>query len=86
MSRTSPRGFEIARQGAYGLVRVSEDNLKDAVTIHFAAIHRRSRTSGAAALPGATKDRGWLSGKKKVNVVLSGGNIDRDVSAGILAR
>lgn len=77
--------LEIVRRGAHGLVRVSEDELKDAVSAYFAATHNVAEGAGAAALAAATKDRERLSGKK-VGVILSGGNIDSAVFAGIIGR
>lgn len=74
----------VIRRGAARIVTVSEAEIRRAMRILFADTHNLAEGAGAAALAGALQERGRLAGKR-VAVILSGGNIDRDLYAEVLA-
>jgi threonine dehydratase len=70
--------------GAARIVTVSEAELRRAMRIMFTDTHNVAEGAGAAALAAALQERTRLAGKR-VALIQSGGNIDRDLFAGILA-
>jgi threonine dehydratase len=64
-------------------VRVSDAQIAEAIRLYFGATHNAAEGAGAAALAGALADR--PARRKRIGVVLSGGNIDSDRYARILA-
>jgi threonine dehydratase len=62
---------------------VSEAEIADAMRIYFTDAHQVAEGAGAAALAAALQERARIAGKK-VGVILSGGNVDRDVYLRIL--
>lgn len=75
--------FEIIRQGAARVVRVSEGEMAEAIRIYYRATHNLAEGAGAAPLAALLKERDQHRGKR-VGLVLSGGNIDMPVFAQIL--
>jgi threonine dehydratase len=75
--------FEIIRAGAAGIVRVSEDEMAEAVRILYRATHNLAEGAGAASLAALLKHP---QGKavKRAGLILSGGNVDMDVFARLL--
>ncbi|MGE0787143.1 MAG: threonine dehydratase [Sandaracinaceae bacterium] len=69
--------FEIVKGQIDRLVLVSEDEMKEAVRTAFEATHNAVEGASAAAYAAAYKIRGDLA-RKKVVIVHSGHNIDRD--------
>ncbi|MDJ0813328.1 MAG: threonine dehydratase [Woeseiaceae bacterium] len=78
----APDAMAIINRGAARIVRVSEDDIADAVRLIYTTTHNVAEGAGAAACAAAAKDtdRG-----DKTGVVLTGGNIDRDWFATIIA-
>ena len=76
--------FALIRRGATRVIRVSDAEIKAAMRAYFTDIHKVVEGAGAVPLAGAMREREYLRGKK-IGLVLSGGNIDRDLFAGILA-
>lgn len=74
----------VIRRGAARIVSVSEAEIRRAMRILFADTHNLAEGAGAAALAGAVQERDRLAGKR-VAVILSGGNIDRDQFAAVLS-
>jgi threonine dehydratase len=72
------------RRGATRVIRVSDAEIKAAMRAFFTDTHKVVEGAGAVPLAAAMREREYLRGKK-VGLVLSGGNIDRDLFAGILA-
>jgi threonine dehydratase len=66
------------------VVRVSDDEVEEAMRLMFSATHNVAEGAGAAGLAAATRERDQLAGRKAA-VVLCGANVDRDVFARILA-
>ena len=75
---------DIINRGASGIVRISDDELADAMRAYYADTHNVAEGAGAAALAAAMQQREALQGKK-VGVILSGGNVDADLYARVLA-
>ena len=59
--------------------------IAQAIAILFQCTHNCAEGAGAAPFAAIRKERGRLAGRK-VAAVLSGGNIDREVFASVLAR
>lgn len=71
------------REGAQDVVEVDESEIEDAMRAYFDDTHQVAEGAGAAPLAALLK---W-SGRpgKRVGLILSGGNVDRDLYARILA-
>jgi len=80
----NPDAFAMIRRGATRVIRVSDAEVKAAMRAYFTDIHRVVEGAGAVPLAAAMREREYLRGKK-IGLVLSGGNIDRDLFAAILA-
>lgn len=79
-----PEALAIIRRGAERVVQVSEEGLKEAMRAMFSDVHQVAEGAAAAPLAALAQERDRMRGRK-VGVVLSGGNIDREAYAGILA-
>lgn len=73
----SAEALQIIRNGADRLVRVSEDDIAEAVRLFYRSTHNLAEGAGAAPLAGALSEKDDLKGQK-VGVILSGQNIDTD--------
>ena len=71
-----PQALEIILNGVEKIVAVSDEEVASAMRILFETTHNVAEGAGAAALAGALQDKEKLV-KKKVALVLSGGNVDR---------
>jgi len=80
----SPDALEIIRKGAARIVRVDDAEIRHAIVAFHEDTHNLAEGAGAAALAAAMQEREHNRGER-IGVVLSGGNIDREVLAGILA-
>ena len=78
------RALSIIRQGAAGLIEVSEDQIAEAIRTLHEDTHNLAEGAGAAAIAALAKDKGRRAGAK-LAVILSGGNIDRPLAAKALA-
>jgi threonine dehydratase len=74
----------IILQNAERVVQVSEEEIAEAMRILFTDTHNVAEGAGAASLAAALKEKENLKGKR-IGLVLSGGNVDRDVFARVLA-
>jgi threonine dehydratase len=79
-----PEAMAIMREGAERIVRVSEDEIAAAIRYYYEDTHNLTEGAGAAALAALMQERSAMAGKR-VGLVLSGGNIDREVFAEVLA-
>ncbi len=70
-------------RGAERVVTVGEDDITAAMRHYFTDTHNVAEGAGAAPLAALLKERGHMGGRR-VALILSGGNIDRDVYAAIL--
>jgi len=69
--------------GADRIVTVSEEEIMDAMRWYFSDTHNVAEGAGAAGLAALRQEREAMKGKR-VGLVLSGGNVDREVYAAIL--
>ena len=65
------------------VIAVSEDEIKAAMRHYFTDTHNVAEGAGAAPLAALLKEREAMKGKR-VALVLSGGNIDREKYAQVL--
>ena len=79
-----PDALEIIMKGVERIIRVSDDEVAGAMCMLFECTHNTCEGAGAAALAAAVQERNHISGQK-VAVVASGGNVDREVFAAVLA-
>ncbi|MGF6591774.1 threonine dehydratase [Pseudomonas sp. 2835] len=79
-----PEAFEIIRQHAARIVRVSDEEVARAMRIYHEDTHNTAEGAGAAGLAALIQERERQQGRK-VAVILSGANIDRQRYAQVLA-
>ena len=79
-----PAALEIIREGVDRIVQVSDDEVAAAMRMLFECTHNTCEGAGAAGLAAAVQERTRIGGQK-VAVVASGGNVDRDIFAEVLA-
>jgi threonine dehydratase len=76
--------LDIIKRGAARVVRVSEDEIAEAVRLYYSATHNLAEGAGAAPLAALLQERHRYAGKR-AGLILSGGNIDMPVFAQILS-
>ena len=79
-----PDALEIIIQGVERIIQVTDDEVAAAMRMLFECTHNTCEGAGAAALAAAVQEEERISGQK-VAVVATGGNVDRDVFAAVLA-
>ena len=82
--RLNPEALEIMLANVDRFVRVSEDEITAAMRALYTDTHNLAEGAGAAPLAAALRQKEQLAGLR-VGLVLTGGNVDRDVFAAILA-
>lgn len=75
--------LEIMLQNVDHVLRVSDDEVRQAMKIYFTDTHNVVEGAGAAALAAALKEKSSLMGKR-VGLVASGGNVDHETFAKVL--
>ena len=70
-------------RGAARVLAVTDDEVAAAMRLYFSATHSTAEGAGAAPLAGALQERERNRGRR-IAVVLSGGNVDRDMFARVL--
>jgi threonine dehydratase len=85
ISRAHETSLEILRHELERVDQVTDDEIEDAMRAMFSDTHNVAEGGGAAALAALLKDREAWKGKR-VGIVISGGNVDREVFARIMAR
>jgi threonine dehydratase len=75
----------VIMRGAERIVQVSDAEVAEAMRAYFTDTHNVAEGAGAASLAALMQERELMRGRK-VGVVLSGGNVDREVFARVLAR
>jgi threonine dehydratase len=75
--------LSVVLQNAERVVQVSEEEIAEAMRIFFTDTHNVAEGAGAASLAAALKEKDKLKGKR-VGLVLSGGNVDREIFARVL--
>ncbi len=76
--------LEIMWRGAARMLEVTDDEVAAAMRLYFSATHSTAEGAGAAPLAGALQESARNRGRR-IAVVLSGGNVDRDMFARVLA-
>ncbi|WP_425052021.1 threonine dehydratase [Psychromarinibacter sp. S121] len=76
--------FDVYSKGAARFVTVTDAEIMDAMRVLYEDTHNLAEGSGAAALAALMQEKDAMAGKK-AGVILSGGNIDAGVFAGVLA-
>ncbi|MEC8135664.1 MAG: threonine dehydratase, partial [Pseudomonadota bacterium] len=79
-----PRALDAVLTGAARVVTVSEDEMKAAVRHYYTDTHNLVEGAGAASLAALLQEKDAMAGKK-VGLILSGGNIDRELYLNILS-
>jgi threonine dehydratase len=79
-----PDAFAIYAKAVARVVRVSDDEVADAIRIYHEDTHNMAEGAGAAPLAALIKEKERMQGRQCA-VILCGGNIDRDWAATILA-
>ncbi len=79
-----PDAVSVINAGAARVVEVSEDEIAAAMRALFSDTHNIAEGAGAAAWAAACKERARNAGAR-VAVVISGGNVDREVFVRVLA-
>ena len=73
-----PEALAVMLKGAERIVQVSDLEIAGAMRAYYEDTHQLTEGAGAAAFAALMQERAHMSGKR-VAVVLSGGNIDRDL-------
>ena len=76
----NPEALEIIGKGASRVATVTDDEIRAAMRHLFSDTHNAAEGAGAAALAALLKERDRMRGRR-VAVILSGGNVDREVFA-----
>ncbi len=76
--------LDIIAKGVSHLVRVTDDQIADAMRHYYTDTHNIAESAGAAALAAALSEKTALAGKK-TGLILSGGNVDKDWFQTVLA-
>lgn len=76
--------LEIIWENVHHVVQVSDDEIREGMRILFSDTHNVAEGAGAAALAAALEEKESLRGKR-VGLVLTGGNVDREVFAEVLS-
>jgi len=77
---TDPDALAMILKGASRMVTVDDDEIRAAMRHLFSDTHNAAEGAGAAALAALLKEGAQMEGRR-VAVILSGGNVDRDVFA-----
>jgi len=75
----------IMRREVEDIVAVSDDEVAEAMRIYFSDTHNVAEGAGAAPLAAALQRREALAGRS-IGLALTGGNVDREVFARVLAQ
>ena len=76
--------LEIMQKNVDHVVQVSDEEIRHAMRIYFSDTHNLIEGAGAASLAAALKEKNSLGGKR-IALIATGGNVDRDVFAKVLA-
>jgi threonine dehydratase len=79
-----PDALAIIAKGAARILRVTEDEIAEAIRLYYTATHNMAEGAGAAALAALIQERDRQK-RRRIGVILSGGNVDMPVFARVLA-
>ena len=80
-----PRALEIILAGVARVVTVDDNAIQAAMLNLFTDTHNVAEGAGAAALAALCQERSRMRGRR-VAIIQTGGNVDRETFAGILAQ
>jgi len=75
--------LDIIKAGAARVVRVSEDDIAEAIRVYYATTHNLAEGAGATPLAALLQEKARYAGKR-AGIILSGGNIDMPLFAQVL--
>ncbi len=78
-----PAALELIWRGVDRIVEVSDEQVAAAMCTLFECTHNTCEGAGAAALAAASREARRIAGQK-IAVVVSGGNVDRDIFTAVL--
>jgi len=81
----SAEAVQIICEGADHIVRIPEDGFMDAMAAYFVDTHNACESAAAGPLAALMQEKDKMAGKK-VGLILSGGNSDRELFRDVLAR
>lgn len=79
-----PAALELILGGVERIVQVTDAEIAAAMRVLFECTHNIAEGAGAAAAAAALQEAGRNAGRR-IGIVLSGANVDREVFAGVLA-
>jgi threonine dehydratase len=79
-----PDALAVIIRGAARILRVTEDEIAEAIRITYTATHNMAEGAAAAALAALIQERDRQKGRR-IGVILTGGNVDMPVFARVLA-
>jgi threonine dehydratase len=79
----SDEALQMILAGATRVVRVTDAEIAEAMRLIYTTTHNLAEGAGAAAVAALTKEKTAMAGRK-VGVILSGGNIDRELFLTVL--
>jgi threonine dehydratase len=78
------QAMEVIWEQVARIVEVTEAEIAHAMRAYFQDTHNLAEGAGAAALAGALKEKDTLQGER-VGIILTGGNVDREIYDDVLA-
>jgi threonine dehydratase len=82
--RPNPKAMEVIWENVARIIEVPDAAIADAMRAYYEDTHNLAEGAGAAALAGAIQEKDKLE-DKRIGIVLTGGNVDRDVYEQVLA-
>lgn len=79
-----PEALELILRGVDRIVQVTDEEVRSAMRTLFECTHNTCEGAGAAPVAAALQEKDRVAGRR-IAVVVSGGNVDRDVFAAVLA-
>jgi threonine dehydratase len=81
--RPNAEALEVILENVARIVEVSEAEIRSAMLAYYQDTHNVAEGAGAASLAGALQEKDAIRGQR-VGIVLTGGNVDREVFASVL--
>jgi threonine dehydratase len=82
--RPNAQALEAIFENVSRIVELSDAEIMAAMRAYYEDTHNLAEGAGAAALAGALKEKSLLKGKR-IGVILTGGNVDRETYASVLS-
>ena len=80
----NPQALEIIWSNVARIVEVTDAEIAEAMRIYYQDTHNLAEGAGAAPLAAALQEKGSRRGNR-IGIVLSGGNVDREIYQDVLA-